>query len=154
MVNLKDEAVMAEPSSAPNSQPLTISSNPSSTSMSRKQRPYTHLHHHHIHLPFQHFSHYHQYCTYPSDTTDVNGSTNGVSSPAKFYFGPGFEPQQQITGGFYGPGPSQSQNNEYVVFFHVNPGVTISFQMGDNLEVLRGNYYDFDMINISYVMSI
>nr|CAH7718581.1 unnamed protein product [Callosobruchus chinensis] len=106
----------------------------------RKQRPHfggggaanqhAHLHHHHHHGSFQHYGHYHR-CSFPADGGDV---ANGAS-PAKFYFGPGFEPQQQ---GSYGPGPSQNQGNEYIVFFHVNPGVTISFQMGENLEILRG----------------
>lgn len=124
MVKVKEEPAMAEPN------PAAQASN--SGPLPRKQRPHPHPHHH-AHAPPPPFPHYHQYCTYAADAA-VDGAS---SSPAKFYFGPGFEPQQQ--GGQYGPGPSQ-QNGEYVVFFHVNPGVTISFQMGDNLEVLRGEW--------------
>ncbi|KAG5900609.1 hypothetical protein JTB14_017461 [Gonioctena quinquepunctata] len=126
---------MAESSSAPAPQSSNTSSTASSNYYPRKSRP--HPHHHH-HPPFQHFTHYH-HCTYPAENVDgAGGTNNGATSPAKFYFGPGFEPQQQIPGGGYGPGPSQGRGNEYVVFFHVNPGVTISFQMGENLEILRG----------------
>lgn len=139
MVKVKDEPAMAEPNSATSPKPSNTSNSNSTSSYSvRKTRPHTHSHHHH-HPPFQHYTFYHQ-CSYPSESAD-GSSANGTSSPARFYFGPGFEPQQQIAGGGYGPGPSQNQGNEYVVFFHVNPGVTISFQMGDNLEILRGELF-------------
>lgn len=139
MVKVKDEPAMAEPNSATSPKPSNNTTNndnnvPSSYAV-RKPRPHTHSHHHH-HPPFQHYTFYHQ-CNYPTESGDA---VNGASSPATFYFGPGFEPQQQVAGSTgYAPGPSQNQGNEYVVFFHVNPGVTISFQMGDSWEILRGN---------------
>lgn len=125
MVKVKDEPGMAEPSPSPsyNSPPK------------RKSRAtYPTLSHPHTHIPPHYSTHYH-YCTYFSDGSDILECADGTASPAKFYFGPGFEPQQP-GGGIRRPG--QSQGSQYVVFFHVNPGVTISFQMGDNVEILRG----------------
>ncbi|CAG9863441.1 unnamed protein product [Phyllotreta striolata] len=126
MVKVKDEPPMAESNSAPSPHASSATSNnqaPPANFYPRKPRP--HPHHHH-HPPFQHYPP----CSYSSESAE--GGANGAASPAKFYFGPGFEPQQQF------PGPSQGQGSEYVVFFHVNPGVTISFQMGESLEILRG----------------
>lgn len=68
-----------------------------------------------------------------------NGSTN--STPAKFYFGPGFEPQRA---GFYEPPgrPVQGRKREeYIVNFHVNPGVNVNLMMRDgSVEILRGKF--------------
>lgn len=145
MVKVKEEAVMAEPKPATAPQSSShhhhhnnSTNNSINNNHIRKSRPHTHTHHHHVTFP--HYTHFHHHCTYPTDNGDAS-TTNGATTPAKFYFGPGFEPQQQIPGGGgFGPGPSQSQSGEYVVFFHVNPGVTISLQIGDNLEVLRGKF--------------
>ncbi|CAH1975593.1 unnamed protein product [Acanthoscelides obtectus] len=136
-LGMSDPLPTAPASSLASAPPTQGGAGPHS-SAPRKQRPFgggaanqhAHLHHHHHHGAFQHYGHYHR-CSFPADGGDMQ---NGAS-PAKFYFGPGFEPQQQ---GSFGPGPSQNQGNEYIVFFHVNPGVTISFQMGENLEILRG----------------
>lgn len=134
MVKVKEEAAMAEPK--PAAAAHYNNTNSTTTTAARKPRHQNHSHHrsnfHHSHMPyFYHFS-------YPTEAADANGS-NGASSPAKFYFGPGFEPQTQIPSSYGGAGPSLSQNgSEYVVLFHVHPGVTISFQIGDTFEVLRG----------------
>lgn len=129
MVKVKDEPAMTEPKPASTSQQ-------NNNLYGRKPRN-NNGHSHHFHPPFYHFPHYH-YCSY--STEPVDASANG-GAPAKFCFGPGFEPQTHSSGGRYGAGPSQAQNNEYVVLLHVNPGVTISFQMGDNVEILRGEFY-------------
>ncbi|XP_044268751.1 fibronectin type-III domain-containing protein 3A isoform X2 [Tribolium madens] len=142
MVKVKD-GPMAEAKPATTATTTTQSStinnnnttNSNSTTYTHIRKPRNHNHTHHIH-PLHHYTYLHHHCTHPSDNAETNGS-NGAGSPAKFHFGPGFEPQ--ISGGNYCPGPSQSQNNsEYVVLFHVNPGVTIRFQMGDSFEVLQG----------------
>jgi hypothetical protein len=67
---------------------------------------------------------------------------------ATFHFGPGFELQQQISQyascGNAGAAVASSGSNpccpsqQHVVHFHVNPGVTVSFQMGDNVQVIKG----------------
>lgn len=142
MVKVRDEPSMAEPRPTATTATTTANANgtastvtPHQFSNSRKPPRNPHYHPH----SFYHFpTYYHHHCTYPAEGAEVNGA-GSASSPAKFYFGPGFEPQQQ-GGGRYGAGPSQTQNNEHIVFFHVNPGVTISFQFGDNMEVLRGKW--------------
>ncbi|KAF5308351.1 hypothetical protein FQR65_LT18213 [Abscondita terminalis] len=126
MVKVKDDSAMAEP------KPANAATHHQTSSNVRKPH-HNHSHHHppypHTHIPYYyHFS-------YSSENSE-NG-TNGAATPATFYFGPGFEPQSQLRNAF-GAGPSQGQNgSEYVVLFHVNPGVTISFQIGDSFEVLR-----------------
>jgi hypothetical protein len=37
------------------------------------------------------------------------------------------------------PGP-RDQDNDHVVQFHVNPGVTVSLQVGDSVRVVKGDY--------------
>ncbi|GAB0089402.1 GS homeobox 2-like [Sergentomyia squamirostris] len=51
-----------------------------------------------------------------------------------FHFGPGFEPQP------YCPKHSQGPTPGHVVYFHVNPGVSVTFQVAGNREVVRGEY--------------
>lgn len=50
-----------------------------------------------------------------------------------FHFGPGFEHQHYCPTHSQGPQP-----HEYIVFFHVNAGVSVTFQIGGNREVIRG----------------
>lgn len=50
-----------------------------------------------------------------------------------FHFGPGFEHQNYCPTHSQGPQP-----HEYVVFFHVNAGVSVTFQISGNREVIRG----------------
>ncbi|XP_031628985.1 fibronectin type-III domain-containing protein 3A isoform X2 [Contarinia nasturtii] len=50
-----------------------------------------------------------------------------------FHFGPGFEHQHYCPTHSQGPQP-----HEYIVFFHINPGVSVTFQIGGNREVIRG----------------
>ncbi|CAH1396431.1 unnamed protein product [Nezara viridula] len=59
--------------------------------------------------------HFHYHWSYPS---------GGPAAQATFHFGPGFEPQ--------------TSPHQHVVYFHVNPGVTVSFQMGDNIQTIKG----------------
>lgn len=55
-----------------------------------------------------------------------------------FHFGIGFEHLQQ----HYCPTHSQGpQPHEYIVFFHVNAGVSVTFQIGGNREVIRGKNF-------------
>lgn len=54
-----------------------------------------------------------------------------------FHFGPGFEPRQVCP--THNPtNTSQSNSPEHVVFFHVSPGVSVTFQVAGNREVVRG----------------
>lgn len=111
-------------------------------------KPHRHHHHHanHAHIHTHHFPHhfpYYYHYSYPTESAEAARS-NGATSPAKFFFGPGFEPQTQSPAGGFRAGPSPGHNgSEYVVLFHVNPGVTISFQMGDNFEILRGESLEY-----------
>lgn len=50
-----------------------------------------------------------------------------------FHFGPGFEHQHYCPTHSQGPQPQ-----EHVVFFHINPGVSVTFQIGGNREIIRG----------------
>lgn len=59
-----------------------------------------------------------------------------IVEPA-FHFGPGFEPQTRHYC------PTHSQPSEHVVFFHVNPGVSVSFQVGATREIVRGELVIF-----------
>lgn len=131
MVKVKEDPPMAEP------KPSASSSN--NSTFTRKPR---HPNYVHYHPPLHHFP-FHHYCYYSTpENSDPNRCTNGVgtSTPAKFYFGPGFEPQ--IDPSSYGAGPSRAnQGNEHVVLFHVNPGVVISLQVGNHMEVLTGEFY-------------
>lgn len=52
-----------------------------------------------------------------------------------FHFGPGFEHQHYCPTHSQGPQP-----HEHVVFFHVNPGVSVTFQISGNREIIRGKY--------------
>lgn len=36
-----------------------------------------------------------------------------------------------------------NRNSQYVVHLHVNPGETISFDMGDHVQLIQGNFYFF-----------
>lgn len=53
-----------------------------------------------------------------------------------FHFGPGFEHQHYCPTHSQGPQP-----HEYIVFFHVNAGVSVTFQIGGNREVIRGKNF-------------
>lgn len=53
-----------------------------------------------------------------------------------FHFGPGFEHQHYCPTHSQGPQP-----HEHVVFFHVNAGVSVTFQIAGNREVIRGKFH-------------
>lgn len=52
-----------------------------------------------------------------------------------FHFGAGFEPPSRP----YCP-THEPQPQEHVVMFHVHPGVSVSFQIGGNQEIVRGKW--------------
>lgn len=56
-----------------------------------------------------------------------------------FHFGPGFEHQHYCPTHSQGPQP-----HEHVVFFHVNAGVSVTFQIAGNREVIRGKFHSLD----------
>lgn len=59
-----------------------------------------------------------------------------------FHFGPGFEHHHYCPAHSTGPQP-----HEYVVYFHINPGVSVTFQIGGNREVIRGkNLFFFSFV--------
>lgn len=172
MVKVHDEDMMAEPrqatsatastgASATNnrhsqyrngkSSHNTSSLNCASSSSSSSNSNSNHLHH----SPHQYFHHYHHHWSYPASNLASSSVVGGAPSPAgsnvtaaTFHFGPGFEPQQQISrypsGSNAGSTAASSGSNpgcpsqQHVVHFHVNPGVTVSFQMGDNVQVIKG----------------
>lgn len=53
-----------------------------------------------------------------------------------FHFGPGFEPPSRP----YCPA-HEPQPQEHVVMFHVHPGVSVSFQVNGNQEIVRGKWF-------------
>lgn len=171
MVKVHDEDMMAEPrqatsvtassgaSAANNRHPEyrngksshNTNSLNSSSSSSSSSNSSNHLHH----SPHQYFHHYHHHWSYPASNLSSSSVVGGSPSPAgtsvtaaTFHFGPGFEPQQQISrypsGSNAGAAAASSGSNpgcpsqQHVVHFHVNPGVTVSFQMGDNVQVIKG----------------
>lgn len=52
-----------------------------------------------------------------------------------FHFGPGFDHPHYCPTHSQGPPP-----HEHIVFFHVNPGVSVTFQISGNREVIRGKF--------------
>lgn len=113
------------------------------------------IHVHNVQNPPVHYFIHHHHCPFPppqcaemcsgglangrnggATSKCVDGSTN--QQPAKFYFGPGFEPQRS---GAYDPGRAVQgrEREQYIVNFHVNPGVNVNLMMRDgSVEVLRG----------------
>lgn len=55
-----------------------------------------------------------------------------------FHFGPGFDHPHYCPTHSQGPQP-----HEHIVFFHVNPGVSVTFQISGNREVIRGKCNQF-----------
>lgn len=62
-----------------------------------------------------------------------------------FHFGPGFEHQHYCPTHSQGPQPA----HEHVVFFHVNMGVSVTFQINGNREIIRGKWFFFSSFSIS-----
>lgn len=61
-----------------------------------------------------------------------------------FHFGPGFEHPRYCPTHPQGPPP-----HEHIVFFHVNPGVSVTFQISGNPEVIRGKFKHFSQLFFS-----
>jgi hypothetical protein len=163
MVKVHDEDMTAEPrqassATASSGAPAANSRHsqyrnvkPSHNSNNLSSSSSNHLHH----SPHQYFHHYHHHWSYPASnlasSSVVGGSAASAGTSvaaATFHFGPGFEPQQQISrytsgsnvgtaAGSSGSSPGCA-SQQHVVHFHVNPGVTVSFQMGDNVQVIKG----------------
>lgn len=135
-------------------------------------------HHHHLHHPqMQHFHHFHHHWSYPEPGVVVPppGPATFHFGPGFEYQaqrppGPGTiktnnnsavrsSPSSSPSDGAFsvvnGSTPSTSsspqpqQTPEHVVHFHVNPGVTVSFQIGDSMELIQGKWYKFRIVNVS-----
>lgn len=119
------------------------------------------IHIHNVHTPPVHYFVHHHHCPFPPPQCAdlcrteapprVPGGAMGSNeqAPARFYFGPGFEPQR---GGFYEPPgrPQGRKREEYVVNFHVNPGVNVNLMMRDgSVEILRGTFCVFTKVSSS-----
>lgn len=99
----------------------------------------------HLHTTTPHVSHvFHQFALpiqIPANlaaatTTQAAGAAWPLAEPV-FHFGPGFEPRQVCPQ--HGTSTtSQANNPEHLVFFHVSPGVSVTFQVAGNREVVRG----------------
>jgi hypothetical protein len=154
MVKVHDEDMMAEARQATAVTPSGGASAANSRHSQYRNGKSPHSSNHLHHSP-HHFHHYHHHWSYPASnlasSSVVGGSPSCVAgslAAATFHFGPGFEPQQQISqypsGGSAGAAAASSGSNpdcpsqQHVVHFHVNPGVTVSFQMGDNVQVIKG----------------
>ncbi|XP_069690323.1 uncharacterized protein [Periplaneta americana] len=129
MVKVHDEDTMAEPRQA-----STSSRHPQYRNGKSAHNTNNHLHH-------PHFHHYHHHWSYPASNL-ASSSASSSTGTATFHFGPGFEPRYP-SGGSAGAAASSSTttggaSQQHVVHFHVNPGVTVSFQMGDNVQVIKG----------------
>lgn len=90
-----------------------------------------------------------------AQTQATNVWPTAIVEPA-FHFGPGFEraastsimeipqnPQRPMTCPTHGSQNTQlssgnAGSQEHVVFFHVSPGVSVTFQIGNSREVVRG----------------
>lgn len=138
MVKAKDELVAADIHPNVNAKPPLTQPHPMNHNHILKPcNNHNHLHHHKI---YHHYTYYHHYSAGQSEADVLSGGT-GESTTPKFYFGPGFEPQTSGTCSVHDQANGgENKNSEYVVFFHVNPGVTISFQIGETTEVLRGEW--------------
>ncbi|KAL3282641.1 hypothetical protein HHI36_005816 [Cryptolaemus montrouzieri] len=140
MVKVKEEPEIGSTQNATSKPPLTQNSHSMNHNhMLKLCNNQNHFHHHRI---YHHYTYYYHYSINQSES-DVVPSGTGDNTAPKFYFGPGFEPQISAADGDVAhdqANGSSAKNTEYVVLFHVNPGVTISFQIGDNTEVLRGEY--------------
>ncbi|CAH0556765.1 unnamed protein product [Brassicogethes aeneus] len=118
---------------APSQSAAIPQTTPTTNHVPRKNRAHSYPHLHHPGAFHTHY--YHHQCAYMgADLLD------GATSPVKFYFGPGFEPQNQ-------PSPAQAPGNEHVVLFHVNPGVTINLQIGENVEHINFGFRASKLLN-------
>lgn len=121
MVKVQDEDMTAEPrqaQSAPvrsSSTNTTSNNNNSRSNQNGKSASQTHYHHFH---------------SFPSP--------GGSGATPTIRFPPGFEPQGAVCGRFPGSNVSAEGLQQHVVDFHVYPGVTISLQMGEHVQVFKG----------------
>ncbi|KAL0274061.1 UNVERIFIED_CONTAM: hypothetical protein PYX00_006582 [Menopon gallinae] len=80
-------------------------------------------------------SYYHHYPSFSSPGSST--STPTIRLP------PGFEPPGTVCNRFPGSNVSPEGLQQHVVDFHVYPGVTISLQMGENVQVFKGRMISF-----------
>lgn len=115
----------------------------------KQQQPVHHHHHHHrimAQIPMAQPLLHHPTTT-STTVTGIPQSGGGVTSVPTatttttiwpvvdpvFHFGPGFEPPTRN----YCP-KHEPQPQEHVVFFHVHPGVSVTFQIAGSREIVRG----------------
>lgn len=120
MVKVQDEDMTAEPRQAQSAALRTSATNlaPSSNNRGNMNGKTT------CQNQFHHFHSFHS--PGPSNSTPT------------IRFPPGFEPQGAVCNRFPGSSTSTEGLQQHVVDFHVYPGVTISLQMGENVQVFKG----------------
>lgn len=139
------------------SSPVKVSANV--MHQQQQQQQSGHARTQHLHTTTPHVSHvYHQFAlpmqipatfATAATATTTQAAAWPLTEPA-FHFGPGFEPRQ--IGQQHGTSnTSQTSNSEHVVFFHVSPGVSVTFQVAGNREVVRGKCKIFELILISFL---
>ncbi|KAL9708526.1 hypothetical protein quinque_012044 [Culex quinquefasciatus] len=114
------------------------------TLQAQRLQPLHHVHHHHHHQLINGIATVATAAAPPTAAALPANAAAGVGHPAApatatwpivepvFHFGPGFEPQTRPYC------PAHSQPSEHVVLFHVNPGVSVTFQIGNSREIIRG----------------
>lgn len=74
------------------------------------------------------------------NTMPTSSTTWPLVEPV-FHFGPGFEPQPNYCP-THSPQQGGPQQSKHIVLFHVNPGVSVAFQLAEgNREIMRGEFY-------------
>lgn len=116
----------AVPVTAAGRQTSTSNKSPSSKHSSQPQQPSIHIAPPPPRLALHHL--------HPLGPIAIQANPNPwpIVEPV-FHFGPGFDHQHYCPTHSSGPQP-----HEYVVFFHVNAGVSVTFQISGNREVIRG----------------
>lgn len=68
-------------------------------------------------------------------------NNNQIPSSNHHYSSQGTNTCPQIPRGSNANSMNYSRNSQYVVHLHVNPGETISFDMGDHVQLIQGIFY-------------
>lgn len=130
MVKVQEEDMTAEPRQAQSASLRTSTTNSNVTSSIRSN--------HNGKLACQ--TQFHHFHSFPPAGTSTSTPT--------IRFPPGFEPQGAVCNRFPGSNVSPEGLHQHVVDFHVYPGVTISLQMGENVQVFKGKLFCFKQIFI------
>lgn len=108
------------------------------TLQAQRLQPLHHVHHHHHHQLINGIATVATAAAPPTAALPANAPPTAPAGAAwpivepVFHFGPGFEPQTRPYC------PAHPQPSEHVVLFHVSPGVSVTFQIGNNREIIRG----------------